>query len=71
MRDDWIIDVLADLCEFARANHLDGLATELKRARQIAMVELSAVDVVVAGGGDRGAGSLGAHTGNHTDRQGP
>jgi hypothetical protein len=71
MRDDWILDVLADLCEFARVNHLDGLATELARARQVAMAELSAGVMLAAGGGDRGAGSLGAHTGNHTERQGP
>ena len=71
MRDDWILDVLADLGEFARANRLEALACELLRARQVAMVELSLGDVVIAGGGDERAGSLGAHTGDHSERQGP
>ena len=71
MRDDWILDVLADLGEFARANHLEALARELLRARQVAMVELSLGDVVIAGGGDRRAGPHGAHTGDHPERQGP
>jgi hypothetical protein len=35
------------------------------------MAELSAGVMLAAGGGDRSAGSLGAHTGNHTERQGP
>lgn len=71
MRDDWILDVLADLCEFARVNHLEDLARELLRVRQVAMVELSLGDVVIAGGGDQRAGSHGAHTGDHPKRQGP
>ena len=70
MQDDWILDVLADLGEFARVNQLEELARELVRARQVAMVELSAGSVVVAGGGGRRAGSCGAHSGNHSERQG-
>lgn len=70
MQDDWILDVLADLGEFARANHLEGLERELERARQVARVELSAGAVLVAGGGGLRAGSCGAHSGNHSERQG-
>ena len=71
MRDDWILDVLADLGEFARVNHLEALACELVRARQVAMVELSVERVVIAGGGDQRAGSHAAHIGDHSERQGP
>jgi hypothetical protein len=70
MRDDWILDVLADLGEFARVNQLEALARELLRARQVAMIELSAERVLISGGGDQRAGSHGAHTGNHSERQG-
>jgi hypothetical protein len=58
--------VLADLGEFARVNHLEALARELLRARHVAMAELSAERVVA--GGDRRAGSHGAHTGDYPER---
>ena len=70
MQDDWIIDVLDDLAEFARLNRLEELVLELARTRQVALVELSAGAVLAAGGGARSAGSLGAHTGNLSERQG-
>jgi hypothetical protein len=71
MRDDWILDVLADLGDFARINHLEALAFALGKARDVARVELSAERIMRAGGGDLGAGSLGAHTRNLPDRPGP
>jgi hypothetical protein len=71
MRDDWILDVLADLGEFAQANRLEALAHELSRAREVAIIELSLETVAMAGGGDRGAGSVRAHSGNHPERPGP
>jgi hypothetical protein len=71
MQDDWILDVLADLGEFAQANRLDALARELARAREVAVIELSLETVAMAGGGDRGAGSAGARSGNYPERPGP
>ena len=71
MQDDWILDVLADLGEFAQANRLEALARELARAREVAMIELSLETVAIAGGGDRGAGSVGARSGNYPERPGP
>jgi len=40
-RDDWILDVLADLKAFAGANDLPFLAESLDDARRLAAVELS------------------------------
>jgi hypothetical protein len=44
MRDDWIIDVLADLSAFARQNNLPRLAAQIEVASLVAVAEL-----VVAG----------------------
>ena len=71
MRDDWILDVLSDLGEFAQANRLEALARELARAREVAVIELSLETLALAGGGDHVAGSLGARSGNHPERPGP
>jgi len=40
MGRNWIVDVIADLHEFARSNELPRLAIELERARTVAAVEL-------------------------------
>ncbi len=69
MQDDWILDVLADLADFARTNHLEALAFALDRARSVALVELSAENVFVAGA--HGAGSRGAHSRKLPERPGP
>jgi hypothetical protein len=71
MQDNWILDVLADLCDFARANHLEALASALERTSEVAMVELSAESVLLLGGGDQSAGSLGAHRREFPERPGP
>lgn len=68
MRNDWIIDVLTDLEDFARANDLERLAEELHRTREIAEVELSLRGHVFGWGGDQGAGSVGARSGDHPER---
>ncbi len=71
MQDNWILDVLADLGDFARANHLEALASALQRASDVAVVELSRESVLLLGGGDHGAGSLGAHRREFPERPGP
>jgi hypothetical protein len=42
MADDWVLDVLADLTDFAQRNELPVLAAELERTRDIARAELAA-----------------------------
>jgi hypothetical protein len=68
MQNDWILDVLTDLEDFARANDLEWLAGELHRTREVAEVELSLRGHVFGWGGDQGAGSVGARSGNHPER---
>lgn len=41
MRNDWILDVLADLKAFAQANGLNTLAEQLEDTALVAAVELS------------------------------
>ena len=41
MRDDWILDLLADLRSFAAANQLPRLAEQLDDTAIIALAELS------------------------------
>lgn len=41
MRKDWILDVLADLREFASQNQLDALAEQLMTAELVACRELA------------------------------
>ena len=43
MRSDWILDVLADLKTFARANELVALAEQLDDTSIVAMAEISAL----------------------------
>ncbi len=56
---DWIIDVLADLENFARKNNLEALAQSLNETANVAQIEIAAVQHVpnVAllgdGGGNR------------------
>jgi hypothetical protein len=71
MQDNWILDVLADLGDFARANHLEALTSALERASEVATVELSGESVLLPGGGGQGAGSLGAHRREFPERPGP
>jgi hypothetical protein len=71
MQDNWILDVLADLGAFARANHLEALASALDRASEAAMVELSCESVLLLGRGNSGAGSPGARCREFPERPGP
>ena len=44
MKHEWILDVLADLKNFARANDLPALADHLSDAADLAVVEISSVE---------------------------
>jgi hypothetical protein len=41
MKNDWIMDVLADLKNFARANGLPALADQLAESADLAAVEIA------------------------------
>ncbi len=69
MRNDWILDVLADLGEFARRNSLAGLADELNRVRNVARIELSGNPGLVSSEGRRHAETAGTGHRDHTERQ--
>lgn len=51
MADDWILDVLADLSDFARRNEMLLLVDELQRARVVAREELAARQARLVGDG--------------------
>ncbi|MEK9734789.1 MAG: hypothetical protein VW297_10310 [Paracoccaceae bacterium] len=40
MKQDWIIDVLSDLGKFAKDNGMDALASRIKDAQLMTMVEI-------------------------------
>lgn len=40
MKNDWILDVLADLKSFAQANDLSALADQLDKTRHVAATEI-------------------------------
>ena len=44
MKHEWILDVLADLKNFARANELPALAEQLSDAADLAAVEISSAE---------------------------
>ncbi|WP_162798130.1 hypothetical protein SuNHUV7_18700 (plasmid) [Pseudoseohaeicola sp. NH-UV-7] len=44
MRNDWILDVLADLQSFARKNGMDALAEQLGDTKIIAAAEVMSLD---------------------------
>lgn len=52
MADDWILDVLIDLTDFARRNEMSELVSELERTIEVARRELAEL------GADRQAGTL-------------
>lgn len=47
MQNDWILDVLADLKNFADANGLGALAQQLDDAKLVAAVEISSCVIKV------------------------
>ena len=65
MRNEWIIDVLADLRAFAELNGMDATAAQLEDASLVALAELSSLDARARSGGaavveghDGGAGNI-------------
>lgn len=44
MKHEWILDVLADLKNFARANDLPALADQLSETSDLAAVEISSAE---------------------------
>lgn len=64
MKNDWIIDVLADLNSFAKSNGLPELATQLEQTALVASVELASHGIGTPHGNarpkpDRGAEEAG------------
>ena len=59
MKHDWILDVLIDLCTFARGNDLLTLAAQLDDRQMVAAIEIasinerSAVDAIEQDNSDR------------------
>ncbi|TKZ22452.1 hypothetical protein FAP39_00845 [Shimia litoralis] len=43
MKNDWILDVLADLRNFAHANGLDALAAQLEDTKLVATAEITSI----------------------------
>jgi hypothetical protein len=41
MQNEWLLDVLSDLSEFAGANGMERLSRQLNRTREIALIELA------------------------------
>lgn len=41
MRNEWLLDVLTDLHDFARANGLEQLSRQLTNTRDVALIELA------------------------------
>jgi len=44
MRNDWILDVLADLKSFAQANGLPSLAEQLRDTADLAAIEIASTE---------------------------
>lgn len=44
MQHDWILDVLADLRSFARANGLPAVADKLTETTDLAMIEIASAE---------------------------
>ena len=44
MTNDWILDVLADLKRFAKANSMPGLAEKLSETAHLAAVEITSAE---------------------------
>jgi hypothetical protein len=64
MRNDWILDVLADLQTFARTNKLTALAEQLGDTKLIAAAELLSVKQKVREHCDEGDFAVRENTGS-------
>ncbi|MGR3617654.1 MAG: hypothetical protein ACU0BB_16655 [Paracoccaceae bacterium] len=62
-KNDWILDVLADLKSFAEANDLNPLAAELDNTLKLATSVLSETAQGGVGTGHAGQTRTGSHTG--------
>ncbi len=47
MKNDWILDVLADLKSFAQTNNLPNLAMQLTETADLAAIELTSAETKV------------------------
>ena len=66
MKHEWILDVLADLKNFARANDLPALAEQLSDTADLAAVEISSAEEKArrSHGDEFSLGSYPGETGN-------
>ena len=62
MKNDWILDVLTDLKEFARNNSLGALAEQLDDALLIGATELMSAEGSVHGAHNGDAKNAGTHS---------
>lgn len=65
MKNDWILDVLTDLKEFARKNGLVALAEQLDDALLIGATELMSAEGIVRGATNGDGKTAGTHTGSY------
>jgi hypothetical protein len=59
MTNDWILDVLADLCAFARQNDLPKLAAQIEDATLVAVAELASAEAECLAALPEGMGDAG------------
>ena len=65
MKNDWILDVLTDLKEFARKNRLAALSEQLDDALLIGAAELMSAEGTVHGALNGDGDKAGTHPGSH------
>ena len=63
MKNDWILDVLADLKAFSKANGLNALAEQLEDTSLIAAAEIASIGEGSTGDATPGQGTAGNDTG--------
>jgi hypothetical protein len=63
MKNEWILDILADLKSFARANGLIGLAEQLEDTSLIAAAEVTSAEEGLPGDADSERRDAGETTG--------
>lgn len=63
MKNDWILDVLADLKAFAQANGLTALVEQLEDTSLVAAAEIASDGEGSSGGAKPGSGDIGRNSG--------
>lgn len=63
MQQDWILDVLVDLRNFARANGLPAVAEKLTETTDLAMIEIASVEKRARSQHGNSDGTIGLHSG--------